>query len=284
MKNGLAIWHYPHRTPVENAEFFANQGFDSVSILGMHMVPLCQDEEQSEALAKVIERTNLVLTVHFKLPSSAEDDEVVPFKEGIAAMGRWQKRYGGISILSFDVPMHSRENLVPYIEYVLEIVPDCKVAVEGYGLTESEIEQTKALREKTDRFGYLLDIGHMYIRLKGQNTSGSRSFATSPFECEASENPGRNAFLKAFLSKQAPVFEMHLHNNDGLRDLHQFLDDGTLDIDEVAAAIYEFGFDGVLTIESAPGYTFKCYGKDADDGIMKTFEYWKSAYGRVANK
>ena len=281
MKNGLAIWHYGHRTPIENAAFFVEKGFDSVSILGMHMDALCRDEEQSRALGELVNKTGVILTVHFKLPSSAEDKDVVPFKEGIDYMGKWQKRYGGISILSFDVPMHSRENLVPYIEYVLETVPDCKVAVEGYGLTESEIEQTKALTSKTDRFGYLLDIGHMYIRLKGQNTSGSRSFATSPFECEASENPDRNAFLKAFLSKKAPVFEMHLHNNDGVRDLHQFLDDGTLDIDEVAAAIYNFGFEGVVTIESAPGYTFKCYGKDADDGIMKTFEYWKSAFDRA---
>ena len=284
MKNGLAIWHYGHRTPVENAEFFAKQGFDSVSILGMHMVELCRDAEQSAALAEVIDSTGIVLTVHFKLPASAEDDEVVPFREGVAAMGEWQKRYGGISILSFDVPMHSRENLVPYIEYVLEAVPDCKVAVEDFGLTESELEQTKTLTDKTDRFGYLLDIGHMYIRLKGQNTSGSRLFTTSLFECDASEHPDRNAFLKAFLSKPAPIFEMHLHNNDGARDLHNFLEDGTMDVDEAAAAIYDFGFDGVMTIESAPGYTFECFGKDADDGIMRTFEYWKNAYNKASNK
>lgn len=48
MKNGLAILHYGYRTLVENAELFAKQGFDSVSILGMYTVSLCQDEEQSK--------------------------------------------------------------------------------------------------------------------------------------------------------------------------------------------------------------------------------------------
>lgn len=43
MKTGLAIWHYPHRTPIENVIFFADKGFSSVSILGSTMHKLCND-------------------------------------------------------------------------------------------------------------------------------------------------------------------------------------------------------------------------------------------------
>ena len=282
MKNGLAIWHYGHRTPVQNAEFFTKNGFDSVSMLGDHMYKVCKDEGEGRALGELIKKSGVVLTVHAKLPASAEDKDILAFKEDIDLVGKWQKRYGGVSILSFDVSGFCRKNgVVEYIDYVLDTVPDCKVALEDYGLTEAERAQTKLLTQKTDRFGYLLDIGHMLIRLIGKFEGASTLFSNSPFECEASDSPDRNAFLKAFRSKDAPVFEMHLHNNDGLRDLHSFLDVGVLNIDELAAAICEFGFDGVITIESAPGYTFKCFGKDADDGIMKTFEYWKAAYNRA---
>ena len=44
----------------------------------------------------------------------------------------------------------------------------------------------------------------------------------------------------------------------------------------IARLLRDIGFDGTLTFESAPGYTFKCYGEDADIGILKTVEYWKS--------
>lgn len=286
MKNGLAIWHYGHRTPVENAEFFIRQGFDSVSMLGMHMIEVCRNEAQAIALGELVQSSGVVLTVHYKLPSSPEENDVSEFKEAIDLFGAWQKRYGGITNLSFDATEHARvDGIAPYIEYTIENVPDCMVAVEDFGVTERELAETLYLVDKTDRFGYLLDLGHMLVRLKGDYVGKSKSFSNSPIlECEASENPDRNSFLKAFLSKKAPIVEMHLHNNDGLHDLHNFLDDGVMNVDEVAAAVHAFGFEGVMTIESAPGYTFKCYGKDADDGILATFDLWKRAYAKAENE
>ena len=68
---------------------------------------------------------------------------------------------------------------------------------------------------------------------------------------------------------------MHLHNNDGVDDLHWFLEQGKMDVPAVAKALQEMGFDGVLTVESAPGFRFECRGKDADEGIGRTLEYWK---------
>ena len=79
MKNGLAIWHYPHRSVLENVAFFAEQGFESVSILGYHMDQVCSDEQQSEALARLIADKGLVLTVHHKLPLSHSEESVASF-------------------------------------------------------------------------------------------------------------------------------------------------------------------------------------------------------------
>ena len=43
MKNGLAIWHYPHRTLTENVVHFSEM-LDSVSVLGFHFVDACRQD------------------------------------------------------------------------------------------------------------------------------------------------------------------------------------------------------------------------------------------------
>ena len=53
MKNGLAIWHYNHRTDAENAKFFADNGFNAVSMHGRAMTKTCLD---SRARGKLCER------------------------------------------------------------------------------------------------------------------------------------------------------------------------------------------------------------------------------------
>ena len=34
MLNGLAAWHYPHRTLIENIEYFTAQGYEAIGLLG----------------------------------------------------------------------------------------------------------------------------------------------------------------------------------------------------------------------------------------------------------
>ena len=67
-----------------------------------------------------------------------------------------------------------------------------------------------------------------------------------------------------------------MHNNDGVNDLHYFFDDGTLDIKTIARVLQDIKFDGVLTIESAPGLLFECKYPESDERILETFEIWKS--------
>lgn len=278
MKNGLAIWHYPHRTVLENVAFFAENGFESVSIHGADMLAVCADENAGKELARLIRDNDLVLTVHAKLPDDHSSKCVLEYESFINAISAWQKAYGCLSILSFDVSQKIRDNIVPYIAYGLEKIPDCKIAVEDFGLNEKENSQIEHLKGN-NRFGYLLDIGHMYIRLCGKNDSGYTLFTNSPTECPTSEQPAYREFLTAFRSKKFPIHEIHLHNNDGLRDMHYFLDDGTLDIKMIADVLKTIGFDGVLTIESAPGFVFPCAYPESDERILQTYKIWKECYG-----
>lgn len=276
MIQGLAIWHYPHRTMVENIRYFAARGFSSLSVHGAQFASAITDPVTSDAMAAAVRETGVVFTVHYCLPRSHEVEAVAAFEAGIRAMAAWQRTHGLIAVLSFDVPQPIRDGIGigGYLDLVLDSVPDCRVAVEDFGLTPAERGQIAHLKENR-RFGYLVDLGHLFIRMRGENRSGKTLFSNSPSEHPTTETPDAASFVKALQSKEFPIFEMHLHNNDGVRDLHWFLEQGSLDIPAVAVALREWGFDGVLTIESAPGYKFACYGSEADEGILRTASYWR---------
>ncbi len=273
MKTGLAIWHYPHRTMEENIRFFAKQGFPAVSVHGARLVDALACGE-GERLAKAVRESGVILTVHYCMPRSHEDERVTAFKQGIDAIALWQKAYGLIKILSCDVPAPIRDNIVPYLNYMLDHTGGCSVAVEDFGLTPDERGQIEYLKGNR-RFGYLVDLGHMFLRIMGKNKSGKPLFTNRFDECPVCENPGYNEFMRALASKEFPIFEMHLHNNDGESDIHLFLEDGPLDISMIARVVRDIDFHGIMTIESAPGYKFDCSGDEADERIMKTFAYWK---------
>ena len=277
MINGLAIWHYPHRTMVDNINYFAALGLESVSVHGAQFVNAIADPTVSEAVAAAVAETGVVFTVHYCLPRGHEPEAVEIFETGIRAISAWQKSHGTIAVLSFDVPQPIRGGIGigGYLDFVLDNVPDCRVAVEDFGLTADERAQIAHLKGNP-RFGYLVDIGHLFIRMRGQNQSGKALFTNSPDEHGAVDAPGAEDFGAALDSKEFPIFEMHLHNNDGVSDVHWFLEQGSMDISAVAKALLARGFDGVLTVESAPGFRFECRGKDADEGIARTLEYWKA--------
>ena len=275
MKNGLAAWHYCHRTTVENLIFFANKGFESISLHQNHVLE-CIREDGGEKLAAAVKKNRVILSVHGLFLKSNADCDVEDFHERMTLIGEWQKNYGALYIISFDVPNEARgARIEEHVNFVLDTVPDCKVALEDFGLCDGELSQIEAFKGN-ERFGYLIDVGHMFIRLCGKSDRPEILFHNTDKEGGAYENPGYEEFLTAFKSKSFPIFEIHLHNNDGVNDLHRFLDDGKLNISDIAKVIREIGFDGIVTIESAPGFTFKCFGADADEGIMKTAEYWNA--------
>ncbi len=276
MKTGIANWHYPHRTLIENIEFFAANGFEAQALLGYQFLEELRSggEAAGDAIADAIRRTGTVATLHHKLPATHGVEDVYAFYLDIKLIAAWQKKHGLLEVLSFDVDQRIRDAVENYVGHVLEKVQDVKVALEDFGLTDAELAQVEHLKGNS-RFGWLLDIGHMYIRLCGRNAGKHTLFVNSPMECLPTEAPGYREFMRAFTSKTFPIFEIHLHNNDGERDMHWFLPDGPLDIKAIARVLRDTGFDGVLTIESAPGFQFPCYGKEADEGILKTLDYWK---------
>lgn len=277
MLQGLAIWHYPHRTIAENVRFFAAYGLDSVSVHGSQFARSLVDPAVAEEIARAVTDTGVIFTVHGCLPRHHTPEAVEIFEAELDLLARWQNAHGQISVLSFDVPQTIREGkgIGGYLQKILDAVPHCKVAVEDFGLTAQEAEQIAFLKGN-ERFGYLVDLGHLFLRMKGLNTGGKVLFSNSPYEHPSVPSPDAIHFYRALGAKDFPIFEMHLHNNDGVSDLHWFLEEGSLNISAVAHALRELNFQGILTVESAPGFRFECRGADADEGIRKTLEYWKA--------
>ncbi len=273
MINGLAIWHYPTRTDLENVRFFADHGFASVSMHGRAMAKVCMDDTLSAEFAALVKEKQLILTAHGKLPLSHGETDVSDFKRSIDAIAKWQKQYGALAILSFDVPLEIRDCVLPYIEYVLAYEQFDKIAVEDFGLTDAERAQIEPLKDN-QRFGYLIDVGHMNIRLHGINMEDNPLFTNFIDECPKTDYPGFEDFLRAFKAKEFPIFEIHLHNNDGIADQHDFLDHGTIDMKDIARVLKTIGYDGVVTIETVPrlqGY----FRDEADERIFRNFDIWK---------
>ncbi|MDY6184844.1 MAG: hypothetical protein SPI22_05445 [Eubacteriales bacterium] len=63
--------------------------------------------------------------------------------------------------------------------------------------------------------------------------------------------------------------------------MHYFLEDGCLKVEEVARAVKELEFDGVMTIESAPGCRFVCKYPESDERIAATFGYWRDIWAHL---
>lgn len=274
MKIGLAIWHYQHRSLCENIDFFAKHGFDAVSGLGDEIAAACKEQKTAKELADHILANKLLFTVHHKLPNKKYDIEL--FKNDIHALHNWQKKYGLIEILSFDVWERDEKISKKYIDYTVDLFSDTdtKIAVEDFGLNDDERNQIEHLKSNK-KFGYLMDLGHLNIRLGGTPTEDSQWFRFSgeSLPLKAGDR-SQQAFYNAFLSKEFPIFEIHIHNNDGKTDWHNFLTDGIMDIDDICKVIKKVEFNGVLTIETAPTW-HKCMGEEADRRILESLDYLK---------
>ncbi len=275
MKTGLAIWHYPHRTGPENIRFFATQGYDAVSQVGSLFV-----NDLNRGLgpdyAAAIRQTGLSFTVHYTLPSALDEASLAAFCDSIDTIAAWQGEYGLISVLSFDVPQFIRPNVTECVAYVLRQLPTTRVALEDFCLHEAECLAVEPFRDNPN-FGILLDIGHLNIRIRGKKPDGRAVFSNSALECPQAEKVTDAQLLTAFGSKRFPIFEIHHHSNDGVRDLHLFLQDGIVDTPALARVLKQLNYAGIVTIESAPGYMFPCAGQAADDGIARSLALWQKA-------
>lgn len=233
LKSGVALWNYV-RDDEEHIQALARelhaQGFEAVSYNGREFSVI--DDKAGASLAQLLSDTGMLLTVHYLLPDPDKPEMCEAFVKGIDHMAAWQRRYGMLHALTFDV-WYDRKGLLPYLKYTLESMRglNVKVCCEDFPLNAQEADMLSDIVAPEDDFGLLIDVGHMNLR---QTAAGKHT---------------DQDFVEAFKALPYPVYEVHLHDNHGDKDEHRWLGYGTLPVAAVAQGLKAVNFDGVVTVE-----------------------------------
>jgi sugar phosphate isomerase/epimerase len=109
---------------------------------------------------------------------------------------------------------------------------------------------------KNPRFGTLIDLGHMNLRLRGGDYY-------------------RGWTVEGYLAGvPRRIFEVHVHDNAGDRDSHAHIGYGNIDFAAAARGLRAVGFAGISTIEvSAPFYN--ATADQARRGARESLTRWR---------
>ena len=109
------------------------------------------------------------------------------------------------------------------------------------------------------RYGILIDVGHLNMRLRKEGYFGGQS-------------------IEDYIRRvPMPIAEVHIHDNDGTGDQHGPLGFGNCDFQAVADALKSVGFDGVSTIEIAPSFHDRTPAESKPDSAA-SLATWKQLW------
>ena len=238
MRYANAIWNYtePDVPLLDLVEEFARFGYDAISFSSTQLPK--QTEGEWRDIAAFVEDRDLVVTIHCS------------FDLTLADAGRALDWFAdSLRAITFDAVMASdprgafydTQRMVALLRGIIGTSEgtQLRVAIEDFPLDDSAVEFYRAGLEpllECGRYGILVDVGHLNMRLHGGGYFEGMSVA------------------EYIARLPLPVVEVHLHDNNGARDEHGHFGLGNIDFAEVAAALKSVGFDGVSTIEIAPTF------------------------------
>ena len=238
MRYGIAIWNFPEEgaTLLQQVDDFADLGFDAISFLPRQLLE-CDDAAARDLGSRLRDR-GLIATAHGNFEMTRADVEtlvarlgdrlrVLSFDPAMTADSRGHF-YDGRRMARFllEVEEATRERGV---EFGVEDFPLDALAVDACG------DELAPLLE-CPRYGVLIDVGHLNLRLR------------------KTEYFGRLTPADYVRRVPRPILELHVHDNQGEIDQHAHMGFGNVDFSAVAAGLREIGFDGVSTIEIAPSF------------------------------
>ncbi len=258
MKYAIAVWNYcwdAAKLPGWISEF-ADAGFDAISLNAGQFAAAAAGH--LPGVVEALRGRNLVATVH---GSAAMDAAVMEFL--VRGLGDNLAVFSMDSVLREDSrgQLHDAGRDAAALGRLQELTEGTQVrlAIEDFPLDTAALEFFAADLGRVyphPRTGVLVDVGHMHMRMKGAGAFGGMSIG--------------EYFRRLPL---APV-EIHLHDNDGLKDQHGHFGFGSVPFEEVAAALGELAFDGVCTIEVAPGFHGRTPLESKVDAI-RSMERWR---------
>ncbi len=236
MLHAVAAWSYAYADaqPTEILDALLAAGFSAIAHSTSPLSRLDQDEV--ERIAAHLQARAVPVTLHSSPAIASADLErivtaflptlrCVTFDPVLAAHPRGQ--------------VYAAGRLASRVREVLDMTcgTQVRVGVEDFPINADAMaafSSDLAPLSREPRWGILIDIGHMHLRLSGDGYYAGMSI------------------LEYLAQVPLPIIELHVHDNDGLSDQHAPLGAGTVDFAEVATAVCASGFDGVSTIEIVP--------------------------------
>jgi hypothetical protein len=238
MRTGIALWNHAGESDAEKAALFADAGFRAASSLGARFVAM--NDDAGDRLAEVVRARGLAFTVHHRLPYGDKPPLPAEFPGHIERILRWQRRHGLLTGLTFDVDAAMFDAWAPHLRATLEAFrgEETFVACEDFPLDAAALAKLGGMEKAFPHLAILIDLGHMNLRL-------TKALGRTPSAEEVEK------YLRAI---PFPIRELHVHNNDGLRDQHQHLGAGTLPFAAAGRTLAAMGFDAISTIEFVPSW------------------------------
>jgi sugar phosphate isomerase/epimerase len=239
MRAAITVWNVPAPSLEKRLDEVAALGFRSVALT--HALAPTAADHTPEQLGRWLEARHLEALVHGDIGDATRDQDEQAVRQHIEAVARFQQETGRIRLMTFDPGFYRRpDNTMAYhadsttqiLELALErLAPlGIRVGLENWAINAHPDDFAQVAQRLDDpSLGILLDLGHLHIALRARDVA-----------------PSAEAFVAAL---PLPIWEIHVHDNDGQRDQHRPLGWGTLDIDAMAGALQAHGFDGYVTVE-----------------------------------
>lgn len=256
---GLAIWNFLEGSLANRIERCAKAGFNAVSLSGGDACALCKGA--TPEVENAIMKHSLAVAFH---PSFMAGDEIISSDILLAdfeSFVKWNQRTCALHTVNYDAATGLVNGVKDYLAYEMHHVlkkmlsmsngEGFSVGVEDWPRNNGQLDDVYDLQAYS-HYGMLLDLGHMNMRVSDHDNPDL------PFSEKAA---------RLYLDRiNLPINELHVHNNDGKRDLHSSPSAGTADMKTLGAMLRRRGVQGISTIELVPAWN----GMDDEEG-------WKAA-------
>ena len=257
MKHGVTVWNWaePGKPLAALVQELAGMGFEVMSFLPGQLLSL--SHAQSRALLAVLDGYRLPATVH-----GTCDLEPDMIERIVTLLGRRLLAFTLDPLLRTDSrgTLYAVNAMVALLQVIQASTRGTGVrfGIEDFPLDPLALDYYREELEpvlESPRFGILLDVGHMNLRMAQEDY-----FASDVGDYIA--------------GLPLPIVEVHVHDNRGDRDSHEPLGAGDIPFPAVAGALMAVGFDGVSTIEIAPSFHGSTPAASRAH-LQRTFEVWR---------
>lgn len=273
---GIATWNYHEGTLADRIRRFAAMGFDAVSLSPGDASALCgglTPDVEEEILSR-----GLAVTIHgaFTPGGNTTPDEVL-LAEFQSYVG-WHARTGLLYSVNYDAAglcgadgewEYDARTMRRVLRQMLSASngSGVSVGVEDWPRTRDQLESVADLRAYP-HFGILIDLGHLNLRVREGGPPGD------DFPLKAARG-----YLDAV---DLPINEVHVHNNDGVRDRHAPPTRGTADLAALAGILRRKGAHCVSTVEIVPAWC-DLSEEQGVEAAREALDFWRTACAPAAS-